>query len=230
MARVIAWRQFNEVHPHDALGGKTPAEVYRDSERRSLEPLVPSYPPEWKTRLVSKVGTISVNDDVVFVSTSLAGQIVGLKQEGLLRWRAHFFGVDLGTIEIAPLANVLTPDDVSSVTLVNAPHSEAVNASVTQGALLNARPPFDVSEIQQLVWEFAERRQASAVQTKWNRPTVPGSRMSLPCSTGKSGAPSRRLAIWRVTTQLPKQRQLPHPRGCTPVRRPSDVRGVPATR
>jgi hypothetical protein len=27
---------FNEVRPHDALGGKTPAEVYRDSERRSL--------------------------------------------------------------------------------------------------------------------------------------------------------------------------------------------------
>jgi len=41
--------EFNEVRPHDALGGKTPAEVYRDSERRSLDPLVPSYPPEWKT-------------------------------------------------------------------------------------------------------------------------------------------------------------------------------------
>jgi hypothetical protein len=123
--------EFNEVRPHDALGGKTPAEVYRDSERRSLEPLVPSYPPEWKSRLVSKVGTISVNDDVVFISTSLAGQIVGLKQEGILRWRAHFFSVDLGAIEIAPLANVLTPDDVSWVT--------PVNATVTQAALLNTR-------------------------------------------------------------------------------------------
>lgn len=127
------------VRPHDALGGKTPAEVYRDSERRSLEPLVPSYPPDWKSRLVSKVGTISVNDDVVFVSTALAGQVVGLKQEGLLRWRAHFFGVDLGLIEIAPLANVLTPDEVSSVTPVNPPELEAVKATVTQDALLNAR-------------------------------------------------------------------------------------------
>ena len=131
--------EFNEVRPHDALGGKTPAEVYCDSERRSLDPLVPSYPPEWKTRLVSKKGTISVNDDVVFVGTALAGQIVGLKQEGILRWRAHFFGVDLGMIEIAPLANVLTPDDVSPVTAVNPPHSEPVNATVTQDALLNAR-------------------------------------------------------------------------------------------
>src|SRR6516162_11049635 len=39
--------EFNEVRPHDALGGKTPAEVYRDSEHRSLDPLVPRYPPEW---------------------------------------------------------------------------------------------------------------------------------------------------------------------------------------
>ena len=31
---------FNEIRPHDALGGKTPAEVYRDSERRSLVPLL----------------------------------------------------------------------------------------------------------------------------------------------------------------------------------------------
>jgi hypothetical protein len=84
-------------------------------------------------------GPSEVNDDVVFVSTALAGQIVGFKQEGLLRWRAHFFGVDLGMIEIAPLANVLTPDDVSWVTPVNAVHSEAVNATVTQDAPLNAR-------------------------------------------------------------------------------------------
>jgi hypothetical protein len=81
---------------HDALGGKTPAEVYRDSERRSLDPLVPSYPPERKTRVVSKAGTISVTDDVVFVSTGLAGEVVGLKQQGILRWRAHFFGIGLG--------------------------------------------------------------------------------------------------------------------------------------
>ena len=47
-------------------------------------------------------------------------------------WRAHFFGVDLARAEIAPpLAALVTP--------VNAPHSEAVNATVTRDALLNAR-------------------------------------------------------------------------------------------
>jgi len=56
---------------------------------------------------------------------------VGLKQEWILRWRARFFSVDLGMIEIAPLANVLTPDDDSWVT--------PVNATATQSAPLNAR-------------------------------------------------------------------------------------------
>jgi putative transposase len=97
---------FNEVRPHDALGGKTPSEVYRSSERRSLTPVVPTYPPDWLVRRVSKSGYVSVNGDVVLISTVLKGQLVGLKQEGLLRWRALFFGVDLGTIEVAPMGSM----------------------------------------------------------------------------------------------------------------------------
>jgi hypothetical protein len=75
------WRvDFNEIRPHDALGGKTPAEVYRDSERRSLAPLVPSYPPEWTTRRASRVGNITMNGDNVFVCSAVARQIIGLQQ------------------------------------------------------------------------------------------------------------------------------------------------------
>jgi transposase InsO family protein len=98
---------FNEIRPHDALGGKTPAEVYRDSERRSLVPLEPSYPSGWTTRRVSKCGTISIDDDVVHVSTALAGQTIGLKKEGLLRWRARYFELDLGILEIVPFVEDL---------------------------------------------------------------------------------------------------------------------------
>jgi hypothetical protein len=100
--------EFNEVRPHDALGGKTPAEVYRNSERRSLVPIVPNYPSDWQVRRVSMNGTVSLDDDTVFVSTALAGQLIGLKQEGLLRWRARFFDVDLGTIEIVPLGSAVS--------------------------------------------------------------------------------------------------------------------------
>ncbi len=131
---------FNEVRPHDALGGKTPGEVYRDSERRSLVPLAPSYPPEWKTRRVSKSGSISLDDDVVFLSLALAGQVVGLKREGVLRWRAHFFDFDLGTIEIVPLAEVLTTDSVNTrVNRHQATESAAVATPVTLPGQLNER-------------------------------------------------------------------------------------------
>lgn len=104
---------FNEVRPHDALGGKTPAEVYRNSKRRQLTPLVPSYPPEWKTRRVSSIGNITINDDMVFISAALAGQVIGLQYENGVRWRAHYFGVDLGTIEIAPFFDAFTGEHVN---------------------------------------------------------------------------------------------------------------------
>ena len=130
---------FNEVRPHDALGGKTPSEVYCDSERRSLAPIVPSYPPEWKTRRVSRVGSICVNDDVVFVSTALAGQIIGLQQESALRWRAHFFGVDLGSIEIIPFCDAFTVSDPVSSPATPVTPSQATRNRSTVNAVEGTR-------------------------------------------------------------------------------------------
>lgn len=43
----------------------------------------------------------------MFVSSALAGQLTGLKQESELKWRARFFDVDLGVIELLPLADIL---------------------------------------------------------------------------------------------------------------------------
>ncbi len=100
---------FNEVRPHDGLGEKTPAEVYRNSERRSLALCVPSYPADWEPRRVSSGGTVSISNDIVFLSSTLRGQLVGLKREGLLRWRARFFDIDFGTIEVAPIDSALAP-------------------------------------------------------------------------------------------------------------------------
>jgi hypothetical protein len=69
----------------------------------------------------------------VFVSTALAGEIIGLHQESVLRWRAHFFGVDLGAIEIVPLNDAFTSDPVTSpVSSVN-PERHA-----RQGRIVNA--------------------------------------------------------------------------------------------
>jgi transposase InsO family protein len=98
---------FNHVRPHDALHGKTPAEVYRSSPCRSLTPKVPVYPPEWLTRRVGGAGFIRLNGEGVFVSQALAGQLIGLYPETETRWRLHFFDVDVGTIESLPLSEVL---------------------------------------------------------------------------------------------------------------------------
>ena len=70
-------------------------------------PIEPSYPAEWTSRRVSKSGTISIDDDAVYVSIALAGQTIGLKKEGLLRWRARYFELDLGILEIVPFVEDL---------------------------------------------------------------------------------------------------------------------------
>lgn len=103
---------FNHVRPHDALGDQTPAEVYRSSPRRSLEPRIPNYPPEWTTRRVTRVGCVRISGDMVFLGAALAGQLVGLKQESGLLWRARFFDIDLGTVEVLPLTSAFASDSV----------------------------------------------------------------------------------------------------------------------
>jgi len=106
---------FNHVRPHAALGGKTPAEVYRVTEKRPIAVALPNYAPEWRTRRVATTGAISFDGDHIFISIALAGKLIGLRYEGGLRWRAFFFGVDLGTIEVASLNGVLSTVAVSGV-------------------------------------------------------------------------------------------------------------------
>lgn len=118
---------FNHVRPHDALGQKTPGEVYCDSKRRSFEPRVPTYPGDWMTRRVGRLGNISVDGDVVFVGTALAGQVVGLRYLSGLRWQVHFFEVDLGEIEIASINDVFaTEAGAAAVDVVNLQHERAL--------------------------------------------------------------------------------------------------------
>jgi transposase InsO family protein len=103
---------FNHLRPHDALGGKTPSEVYRNSPRRLGPPRIPTYPPDWLTRHANRTGCIRVNGDSVFVSTALTHQIIGLKQETELTWRARYFDIDLGTIEILPINDAFCSETV----------------------------------------------------------------------------------------------------------------------
>jgi len=114
---------FNHIRPHDSLGGKTPAEVYRPTERRLLTVRMPSYPPDWRTRRVAKTGVLCFQGDQVRLGRALARQLVGLRYEQGLRWRVFFFDVDLGTVEIASVdgevSTAVSTEEQRSVSGVN---------------------------------------------------------------------------------------------------------------
>lgn len=119
---------FNHVRPHDALDGKTPAELYRNATRRSLSPLLPTYPQGWVTRRAS----VRIHRDHVFVATALARHLIGLRQESEWRWSARFFDVDLGTLEILPIDHAFTGETVmETVTTVRTPLPSQPRAPVS---------------------------------------------------------------------------------------------------
>ncbi len=98
------WRQeFNHVRPHEALGGKTPGEVYKPSTRSYTdEALTPNYPKTFIVRRVAKNGVMCIENDHYFVSRSVAGQVVGLEHLADMKWRVWFYDLDLGELEILP--------------------------------------------------------------------------------------------------------------------------------
>jgi hypothetical protein len=94
------WRQeFNEERPHEALGMKMPAEVYRNSERRYEGTPESLEYPGIETRRVSRKGTIHYGKNSYFLSTALRGWDVGLKAQNRGLLEVHFAGLILGQIE-----------------------------------------------------------------------------------------------------------------------------------
>jgi putative transposase len=108
---------FNHVRPHDALGGRTPAEVYGAPQPRPMVPRIPTYPSDHITRRVLSSGEITMNNDRVCLGRPFAGHLVGLKYEGGLRWRVFFFESDLGCVELAGHDLIVT--ELATLTSVN---------------------------------------------------------------------------------------------------------------
>lgn len=95
-------RVFNDVRPHEALAGKTPAELYKAAPSKlGVKPY--SYPFEWTKRAVSKSGCIRIGGEDYFLSTALHGYQVALEPIGGLRQRVWFHDTKLGEIEVADL-------------------------------------------------------------------------------------------------------------------------------
>ena len=110
---------FNHVRPHEALGNKTPAEVYGRPERRRPVAQIPIYPAGHIARRVLSSGEITLNGDRVSIGRAFPGQLIGLLYEGGLRWRAFLFDIDLGTIEFAGHDLLDTELAASATTAVN---------------------------------------------------------------------------------------------------------------
>ena len=99
------WRQeFNHLRPHEALGGETPATLYK---RSATKPRATKflYPPPWTVRTVDDSGSIKiVGAAAIYVGRGLARQRLALQPVEGLRHRLWFRNLDLGTVDL-PMPN-----------------------------------------------------------------------------------------------------------------------------
>jgi putative transposase len=71
---------YNNERPHESLGQKTPASVYKNSPREMPEKLPPVvYPPQFHRRFVSRNGCFRWKNDAIFISQTLNDEYIGLE-------------------------------------------------------------------------------------------------------------------------------------------------------
>jgi transposase InsO family protein len=91
---------FNENRPHEALDQEPPASVYRASPRPWRAVLEdPWYDADHAVRKVRSSGEIKWAGRSVFISETLAGEMVGLAEVGEHGWLVRFADIDLGLID-----------------------------------------------------------------------------------------------------------------------------------
>jgi transposase InsO family protein len=89
-------RTYNEQRPHEALGGKTPAEIYYPSPRAYPARLPDlEYPPGVHLRRISQQGSLKWRCERTFLSEVFAREVVGL-----LETEEDFFEVYYGPLLI----------------------------------------------------------------------------------------------------------------------------------
>jgi transposase InsO family protein len=100
------WRlEFNQVRPHEALGGKTPSELYKRSERRPQRTKF-MYPPEWLVRTVTDNGVVNFAGAQIQAGRALVRERVALEPLGGSTHRLWFRELDLGKVDL-PFPNIV---------------------------------------------------------------------------------------------------------------------------
>ncbi len=95
-------REFNEVRPHEALGGKVPSALYRPGKAAQLEPRPFSYPAHFLLRNTTTEGLFKLEGQVYRASASLSRQPIGLEPIDALHCRLWFRELDLGLVNVVP--------------------------------------------------------------------------------------------------------------------------------
>lgn len=89
--------EFDHERPHEALGMKRPAQVYKPSPRKLPSTLPePDYPEHDDIVPVSRIGHVYFRRRQIYVSAALAFQYVGLREEPDGRWLVTFMRLNLG--------------------------------------------------------------------------------------------------------------------------------------
>lgn len=95
------WREeFNTVRPHEKLGMKSPADVYRKSGRSYTASLSEvEYPLYYRTRVVNKHGYLKLDGMMIYLSEALTGVTVGVTDLNESFYAVYFDYIELGLIE-----------------------------------------------------------------------------------------------------------------------------------
>jgi transposase InsO family protein len=92
-------RDYNTRRPHQGLGMKRPAELFKKNRRRMPKKLKPwKYPKGWEVRRVKRNGEISWQGEKRLVGGAFAREQVGMKKirEGV--WRVYFRQILVGVL------------------------------------------------------------------------------------------------------------------------------------
>lgn len=99
--RINEFRKcFNEERPHEALGQKTPADVYRASPRKYTGKVrEPEYDEAIAKRKVQLRGEFNWKGEAIFLSETLRGETIGLAEIGAEQWGIYYGKILLGTLD-----------------------------------------------------------------------------------------------------------------------------------
>jgi transposase InsO family protein len=96
------WRvEFNQVRPHEALGMRTPAQLYSRSPRRYRGIRPPRYPASYGVRRVNRNGCVHYMGKTVFITESLVGHDVAVRRTRRGRLAIRFYDLSLGLFDLA---------------------------------------------------------------------------------------------------------------------------------